>query len=254
MNKKILLTVLSKKGGVGKSFISLNIFDVLRNDFNLPIDCYDTDTASPTMSRFKKANAYHIELLDKLENGEFIAETEDAGKLNCIGDKFEIINEDFITIVDNGSSSFLSFLSWLDGNGVNNYNENIDSFHLICIIPLTSSLNTLESAISVLETYQSGASYILVENEYFGEVNFDESEVFDLFCSAKVNFQILKLTKPTKSIENLIKRVNSLYLLPSEATVDSRFSLIEKSRIQSYFMNFQKGFLTCFERILDGRN
>lgn len=254
MDKKVILSILSGKGGVGKSYLSINIFDAFKTNLNSATVAFDNDSGSPVLSHYKAINARHIQLFDLDSEGEPIPETEDYGRLNCVAEEIENSKEtNQIVLVDNGSSSFYGFLGWFDGATADAFNRSLEGFHLICIIPVTSSANTLKSAVDVLKTYGKSASYIIVENEIHGSIDFDTTPAYNLFKEIDVNFQFLKLKKPTKSVLSLVEKVRDLYLLPSEAIEDKRFSLIEKSRIQSYFMNFQDGFLNAFERILNGR-
>lgn len=250
MNSKLKIMVASfgAKGGVGKTFLMVLILDILNRYFD-NVDAYDTDSGSPVLSRYPSAKARHIRLFNVDEDGEIIAETEDLSRLKVITSSIERATKEQITLVDNGSSSFYPFLGWFDGDGAKVYHENYSNFQFVCIIPVTALKNTHESANTVLSTYGKYASYIIVENEFQGKVDFTKTPIFQNFVESGVAFKILNVPKFTNATLSLIERVRDNYLMPSEAMHSELFDLIEKSRLNSAYGNFEKAFIQAFKEV-----
>lgn len=251
MNSKLKIMVASfgAKGGVGKTFLMILILDILNRYYGNRVDSYDTDSGSPVLSRYPSAKASHIRLFDVDQDGEIIAETEDLSRLRIITSSIERATQEQITLVDNGSSSFFPFLGWFDGNGAKVYHENFSDFKFVCIIPVTALKNTLESADTVLSTYGKYASYIIVENEFQGKVDFIKTAIFENFLKSGVAFKIVNVPKFTNATLSLIERVRDNYLMPSEAMHSELFDLIEKSRLNSAYGNFEKAFIQAFKEV-----
>lgn len=96
-----LITILSGKGGVGKSQISVSIAQSLKQEYS--IKCFDNDSQVPTLSKYKLLNVKHIMIYDIDEDGEIKPETLDITKLDEISSEIEMENE--IVLVDNGAAS-----------------------------------------------------------------------------------------------------------------------------------------------------
>ena len=107
---KTLITILSGKGGVGKSQISVSIAQSLKQEYS--IKCFDNDSQVPTLSKYKSLNAKHIMIYDTDQDGEIKPETLDITKLDEISSEIEYGRNE-IVLVDNGAASLNPFLSAL---------------------------------------------------------------------------------------------------------------------------------------------
>lgn len=84
---KTLITVLSGKGGVGKSQISVSVAQAIMNKYSLI--CFDNDSQVPTLSKYKSLNAKNIMIYDLDDDGEILPETLDITKLDEIAYEIE---------------------------------------------------------------------------------------------------------------------------------------------------------------------
>jgi hypothetical protein len=237
--KKTIMAIAHSKGGVGKTEESVLIIDALL-DQNIKLKVYDNDSESPKLSTYKKAKAEHIQLYELDSEGYVKAESLNITKMDSIGFELENGKSD-IVYVDNGSPSFQPFISCFTAEVAEAYwNMGID---FIVITIITADKITHRAPIDLLNVYGRSVKYLIIENEHFGKVEFDETYYLD----AGVKYQILKTEKLTPAQLETLIQVRDNGLLLSEALTSSDFSLLQKSRISK----IKNAFETPFQKILE---
>lgn len=237
--KKTVISVLAAKGGVGKSVVSTQIADSMINS-NLKIKCYDNDSETPRLSQYKSLKSKHIQLYRLDSDGHVRAESLNINVMDTLTDELENGVHD-IVLVDNGSPSFQPFLSYFQYNTIKLFNT-ID-VDFIMVIPISKDKITHTGPIEVLNSYGNKVKYILIENEHFGEFEYDVSA----FDAMDVEYSIMKMERYTNAQMQDINKAQELNLLLSEAVRSKEFNLVSKSRLSMA----QTSFENVFMRILD---
>ena len=98
---------------------------------------------------------------------------------------------------------------------------------------------THNAPLEVLASYGKKVKYILVENEHFGEFDYDTS-IFDI---KQVQYAVIKMQRYTPSQLADINKAQELNLLLSEAIMSKEFNLVSKSRLTIAQELFQNLFL-----------
>jgi microcompartment protein CcmK/EutM len=244
---KTLISILSGKGGVGKSQISVSIAQSLKQEYS--IKCFDNDSQVPTLSKYKSLNAKHLMIYDIDQDGEILPETLDITKLDEIALEIENGNNE-IVLVDNGSSSFNPFLSAFSVEAIEMLYQEISNFNFIVVIPVTADITTHKSAFEILTRYSILARYIIVENFHFGTFNFFNTPIGKLFESNRSVIINVKLQRYTDSFLKMHEKMRDLNLTKEEALDSKTFQLIEKSRIRKMKKDFDDVFLTIIDNLI----
>ena len=244
---KTLITVLSGKGGVGKSQISVSVAQAIMNKYSLI--CFDNDSQVPTLSKYKSLNAKNIMIYDLDDDGEILPETLDITKLDEIA--YEIENgENEVVLVDNGSSSFNPFLSAFSVEAIEMLYQEILNFNYIVVIPVTADITTHKNAFEILSRYSNLAKYIIVENYHFGKFDFYNTEIGKLFEANRSVIINVKLERYTDSFLKMHEKMRDLHITKEEAINSREFQLIEKSRIRKMKKDFDDVFLTIIDNLI----
>ncbi len=233
--KKLVISVLSSKGGVGKTFISAITASSL-NTLGYKIKFYDNDSESPLFSTYQSLRAEHIQLFKVDDEGHIYAESLNIDAQHTIANELEH-GDNNIIVVDNGSPSFQPFLSYFQVNVLDAFNS-ID-VEFIVVIPISKDKITHNAPLEVLASYGKKVKYILVENEHFGEFDYDTS-IFDI---KQVQYAVIKMQRYTPSQLADINKAQELNLLLSEAIISREFNIVSKSRLTIAQELFQNLFL-----------
>jgi microcompartment protein CcmK/EutM len=244
---KTLISILSGKGGVGKSQISVSIAQSLKQEYTLK--CFDNDSQVPTLSKYKSLNAKHIMIYDIDQDGEILPETLDITKLDEIAFEIENGNNE-IVLVDNGSSSFNPFLSAFSLEAIEMLYQEISNFNFIVVIPVTADITTHKSAFEILTRYSILAKYIIIENYHFGKFDFFNTEIGKLFEANRSVIINVKLQRYTDSFLKMHEKMRDLNLTKEEALDSKIFQLIEKSRIRKMKKDFDDVFLSIIDNLI----
>ena len=157
--------VLQGKGGVGKSLIAALIAQKLIDDaeVRLPGDvlCIDTDPVNATFAGYKFFDVVQAEILD--------------GNADINKRMFDRLIEavacsDKVSVVDNGSTSFLPLSSYMAENAVIPMLEEMGKE--VIIHSVLSGGQAMEDTISGLTSVlrKQPAKVVVWQNEYFGQV------------------------------------------------------------------------------------
>ena len=244
---KTLISILSGKGGVGKSQIAVSIAQSLKQEYS--IKCFDNDSQVPTLSKYKSLNAKHIMIYDIDQDGEILPETLDITKLDEIAFEIENGNNE-IVLVDNGAASFNPFMSAFSVEAIEMLYQEISNFNFIVVIPVTADITTHKSALEILTRYSILAKYIIVENYHFGIFDFLNTPIGKLFESNRSVIINVKLQRYTDSFLKMHEKMRDLNLTKEEALDSKDFQLIEKSRIRKMKKDFDDVFLTIIDNLI----
>lgn len=241
-----VVNVLSGKGGVGKSMATVSIAESLNAMYD--VMCFDNDSQTPTLSKYKSLKATAIQIYETDEDGEIDLESLDTEKLTILTEVIEKGNND-IVLCDNGSSSFSAIQTVLSVEYIEILQENIDAFQMIFIIPVTADRTTFASAKEVLYRYGNLARYIIVENEHFGEVDFLNSKEGQAFTDANVKVAKFKIRKLKNYSLSTFEKLRDKHMAKQEALKSVDFDLREKSIIKKLIKTIDEPFLQAFNYI-----
>lgn len=231
-----MITIMASKGGLGKSFIATLVASSLIH-LGSKTKFYDNDSETPVLSGYKSLEAEHIQLFKVDDDeGRIAAESLNIDAHHAIGNELEY-GDNNIIVVDNGSPSFQPFLSYFQVNVVEAFKS--IGVEFIVVIPIVKDKVTHSAPIEVLNSYGKKVKYILVENEHFGEFDYDTS-IFDI---KQVQYAVIKMQRYTPSQLADINKAQELNLLLSEAIMSKEFNLVSKSRLSMAQELFQKLFL-----------
>ena len=100
--------VMQGKGGVGKTFVASLLAQYLRKKSD-SVHCFDTDPQNPIFTQYASLNAKHINILN----------SDDSLNTRPFDDLVEeLIFEDGIGVVDNGSATFSPLMNYMAENQV----------------------------------------------------------------------------------------------------------------------------------------
>jgi hypothetical protein len=238
MNKTVV-SILSSKGGVGKSYIATLVANSILS-LNANIKFYDNDSETPRLSQYTSLESEHIQLYNLDNDGYVKAESLNINAMDTITNELESGDSNII-LVDNGSPSFQPYLSYFQYNTIELFN-NID-VDFIIVIPISKDTVTHNAPIEVLNSYGNRVKYILIENEHFGAFEYDVSA----FDKLNVQYSIIKMERYTNAQMKDINMVQELNLLLDEAVKNKDFNLVSKSRLSMAKASFENVFL----KILD---
>lgn len=224
--------VLQGKGGVGKSLIAALIAQKLIDDaeVRLPGDvlCIDTDPVNATFAGYKFFDVVQAEILD--------------GNADINKRMFDRLIEavacsDKVSVVDNGSTSFLPLSSYMAENAVIPMLEEMGKEVIIHSV-LTGG-QAMEDTISGLTSVlrKQPAKVVVWQNEYFGQVvrdgrPFVESKLYDQFHQKILGVVTLrKLNQDTAARDMEIMISNRLTF--KEAMESPLFTLMPRHRLLS---------------------
>ena len=245
---KTLISILSGKGGVGKSQISVSIAQSLNQEYS--IKCFDNDSQVPTLSKYKSLNAKHIMIYDIDEDGEIKPETLDITRLDEISSEIEYGRNE-IVLVDNGAASLNPFLSAFSVEAIEMLYQEITDVNFIVVIPVTADETTHKSALEILNRYSVLAKYIIIENYHFGRFDFYNTPIGKIFQSNRSVIINVKLERHTDSFLKMHEKMRDLNLTKEEALNSKDFQLIEKSRIRIMKRDFDDVFLTIVNSLIN---
>lgn len=223
MKTKTVITIMASKGGLGKSFIATLVASSLIH-LGYKTKFYDNDSETPVLSGYKSLKTEHIQLFKVDNEGHIAAESLDINAHHAIGNELEYGDHEII-VIDNGSPSFQPFLSYFQVNVVEAFKS--IGVEFIVAIPIAKDKVTHSAPIEVLNSYGNRVKYVLIENEHFGEFEYDTS-AFDI---KKVKYAVIKMQRYTQSQMADINRAQELNLLLSEAITSKEFNLVSKSRL-----------------------
>jgi len=235
---KVITFVLQNKGGIGKSHIAWLLANYLLENSDIDIKVYDNDSETPRLVKYHSLNAEHIQLYKLDADGYVKPESLNLQKLNVVAQELETGDKNIL--VDCGSPSFQPTLSFFQDDIIELYKELDITFRII--IPVGKEQVTQTAPREVLAAFGDLAEYIIIENEFFGEFDFD----VDLFEKAGVKFAKMKLEAMQNLQLQAIDTAKENNLLLNKAIKSPMFTIPEKGRL----MQVKKGFNSIIDNII----
>ena len=225
--------VLQGKGGVGKSMISVLLFQSLLQ-LELKVHGIDTDPVNATLASFEELPVTRLDILRD--------ENIDVRKFDALIETIFSMPEDSHVIIDNGASAFVAFGSYLKENEVIQLlHDHGHHVYLHTVITGGQSIRDTTQGLKVLATSFPNVPLIVWLNPYFGEIALEGKD----FSSFKVyqdhERQIHSIIKiPEANKDTLGQDLLELYAkrLTFRAALDDgphRKSIIVCSRLRRYF-------------------
>lgn len=227
MNNSINL-VLQGKGGVGKSFISSMLAQYFLDYKKFDLVGADTDPVNKSFASFERINAYPIEIL---KNGAII-----QSKFDNI---FELmVNEENKTfVIDNGASTFVPMMKYIEDNGVIDLFDELDRpvFIHTVIVGGQSQSDTLQGLASLYELVKNSKNVKLIIwlNEFQGDVEISNTQ--KKVVADKTAGVIKVVNRDSDAFTADLEKMTKSRLTLVEALQDSNFGLMAKNRLKRVF-------------------
>ena len=227
---------MAGKGGIGKTLSSL-IFAQILMRLGRNVDCFDVDPLNASLASYKALDAEQIDLT---KDGKI-----DSQKLDELVVRILASHHD--CIIDNGTSSFLSFLNYLIENDVltilNDEGRNV-FVHIVVTggPPMQDTITGFESLITQIPKF---CKVIVWINEFYGEpvvygepeddgkpvrIDMEDLALFAAFSDQIVAFiRIKERSKETfgRDFSHMLER----HLTFDEAIDSPEFSLMSRQRL-----------------------
>lgn len=173
--------ILQGKGGVGKSMIASMLYQGLMElgkESGKEVIAYDTDPVNRTLAGFEALDVKEFEIMD----GRDI----DPGKFDILFEELLNAPQNAHVIVDNGASSFVSLLSYINENEVvptliENGHDVL--FHTV-ITGGQAMLDTI-AGFQALAGQFDDAKIAVWLNPFFGKIKSEDGRTFDEFSVYK---------------------------------------------------------------------
>ncbi len=164
-------TILSGKGGVGKSFVAALLAQYLIEK-GLKAKCIDTDPLNATFHRYKLLTVERLEIMD----GQSIDQ-------RCFDQLIEYIadsNDD--VIIDNGASSFISLCEYILENDIPNLL--IDMNHEMVVHSIITGgqclLDTMNGLSELITHFPPHVQFVVWLNPFLGPIELENKSFFEM--------------------------------------------------------------------------
>ncbi|WP_193087514.1 conjugal transfer protein TraL [Advenella sp. FME57] len=218
--------VIQGKGGVGKTFISSILAQYYLEKNVDPVHCFDTD---PVNRSFSQIAALKVELINILNKKNEI----DARQFDPLVEK--LISVDGIRIIDNGSTSFIPLLAYMNENGVVDFLREAGTT-VYCHVPLQGGQAFGDTILALAKVLKSLKTQTVVWlNNFQGQVvdnvqGFQDMGVYKsnkaLICGI---VDIPDRSKDTFGMD--IRSMTAQNLTFDEVTQSDKFFIMSKQRI-----------------------
>lgn len=228
--KKFLLT-LQGKGGVGKSFVSSIIAQYLLSKGE-PVTPIDTDPNNTTLYSIKALKAKFLKLFDeddKIDERNFDKLMELA---------FSNTDQNFV--VDNGATSFLPLLAYINENDI--FSMLSDHFDVIINVPITggqSQDDTLNGLQQLINAHSDKVKFVVWINEYHGKIKDKDNKPFEEMDVYKKNkshiLAVMHLKEQNeKTFGRDLEDMTKAKLTFDEIDGNGDFNIMAKQRLKLY--------------------
>ena len=224
--------VMQGKGGVGKTFISSILAQYLQISTDSLITCFDTDPVNKSFAHIKALDVKPVVLFTEHQ-------LIDPGKFDVLMEK--ILQSDAHIVVDNGASSFVPLLSYLQETKVSDIFDKL-GLRTIIHVPLqggASENDTLLGLATILDTLS--IDVIPWINNYSGNVITGDKSFYEYALYKKYKNRIkgvinLEYQNPDTFGKD-IRRMTSSHLTFEEVATSDKFFIINKHRVLIFKRN-----------------
>jgi len=227
MQKSIHL-ILQGKGGVGKSLVASWLSQYFYSNRENKVKCIDTDPVNHTLTSYKSLNAEHLEIL---ENSSIISRNFDHLMIKFFEDNYTHY------VVDNGASSFIPLSNYLvENNAFEILSEAGIKIYIHSIITGGQALFETLSGFKSLADHTNNCSFIIWLNEYFGLIESDGKNFYDMKVYNENKSKILGTILIKRRTDDTFSRDIELMITNKMTFEDfnqsSAFNIMEKQRIK----------------------
>lgn len=211
--------VLNGKGGVGKSFFTVNLVQYLK-DSSTPFLAIDTDNENSTLKRF------HPDV-------SFV----DLSKSTAIDELFSELENHSLVVADCRAASTDIFLDFFAEMDVFNALREFDA-GLTIISPVNHEPDSIKQIQVVTERVNGEANYVIVKNHSFG----DEFAIYEK-CRTRERLigelGAREIDMP-KLPDWLVVRMNQVGCTITPALKHSSFSVFDRQRLKNWQRKFNE--------------
>lgn len=223
---KNLILIINGKGGVGKSFLAVNLIQFLK-DQKIAHAAFDTDNENSTLKRF------HPET-------QFV----DIGTDRELDRVLKTVETHPLVVADCRAASTDLFLDYFEEINLSEVLKALNA-SLTLIIPINHEPDSLDQVQRLVDQLGTTARYVIVRNA-------SHSESFALYEASKIRAH---LAGPLKGREIcmarlqdwLVEGLNQHNVTPTTAKAHPAFSLLDRQRLQ----NWQRGLYGQLEQVKD---
>lgn len=211
--KKQLNLILNGKGGVGKSFLAVNLIQYLK-DKSIPFVACDSDNENSTLKRFHP-------------DAEFI----NLAHLRSLDDMFRALERGDLVIVDCRAASTDVFLRYFAAIDIAAVLRTLDA-RLTLLMPVNHEADSLDQVQRVVEAMADHARFVIIRNQV-------HAESFSLYDKSAVRVRLLKqleakeITMPRME-EWLVEGLNRVNLTITAAARHESFYLLDRQRLVTW--------------------
>jgi hypothetical protein len=216
--------IINGKGGVGKSFFTVNFVQYLK-DQDITHIAVDTDNENSTLKRF------HPEAL--------FLDIEDPTEIDSV---FAMLGKSDLVIMDCRAASTDIFLDYFDEVRIFDLLKSVDA-SLNLIMPVNHETDSLEQIRNISDRLNHNARYLIVKNEALSGrfANYEQSNTRTRLLE---ELAAKEITMP-KLYDWLVADLNRHDMTISAAIKNPAFDFFNKQRLQ----NWQHGFYDELESV-----
>ena len=211
--KKQLNLILNGKGGVGKSFLAVNLVQYLKDKSITFVAC-DSDNENSTLKRFHP-------------DAEFI----NLAQSRSLDDMFRALERTDLVIVDCRAASTDVFLRYFAAIDIAAVLRALDA-RLTLLMPVNHEADSLDQVQRVVETMADHARFVIIRNQV-------HAESFSLYDKSAVRVRLLKqldakeITMPRMD-DWLVEGLNRVNLTITAAAKHESFYLLDRQRLVTW--------------------
>jgi len=211
--KKQLNLILNGKGGVGKSFLAVNLVQYLK-DKSIPFVACDSDNENSTLKRFHS-------------DAEFI----NLAQSRSLDDMFRALERADLVIVDCRAASTDVFLRYFAAIDIAAVLRTLGA-RLTLLMPVNHEADSLDQVQRMVEAMADNARFIIIRNQV-------HAESFSLYDKSAVRVRLLKqldakeITMPRME-EWLVEGLNRVNLTITAAAKHESFYLLDRHRLVTW--------------------
>ena len=211
--KKQLNLILNGKGGVGKSFLAVNLVQYLKDKSITFVAC-DSDNENSTLKRFHP-------------DAEFI----NLAQSRSLDDMFRALERTDLVIVDCRAASTNVFLRYFAAIDIAAVLRTLDA-RLTLLMPVNHEADSLDQVQRVVEAMADHARFVIIRNQV-------HAELFTLYDQSAVRVRLLKqldakeITMPRMD-DWLVEGLNRVNLTITAAAKHESFYLLDRQRLVTW--------------------
>ncbi len=239
--------ILQGKGGIGKSMVA-SLIAQYQKQVDGNVTCLDIDPVNKTFSSIKSFNAISLKIVDS--GGDI-----DSKKFDAVIQNILKADDDMTFVVDNGSSSYVSFSNYLVENDIGNELVSANCIPIIHVVLVggQSQNDTLFGFVKYPAIFGKSYKYVAWVNPFFGDIDIDgyELEESSLYIQNNHFFDsFIKL--PSKNRQTYGADFSKMLLNHQtfdEAMQAMEYSIMEKSRLHRLKIEIFKSIGDSFEKM-----